>query len=260
MLVDHTEGPHPCMHSYVRTLLAAMAVVTLAPWGCAVGLPHVREWPAQLLAPAAGPTRAAPSDGASASRPAWLSDSQWQTVLAGDLVTQPITFSIRSGDYIGGVAVMFVHAPPDVVGNYISDVSTLPKWLPLTKRAAYIGKAGCDVTIELEQGLDIYSRTYSIHAFRVGNMVQWRLDPSRPHDIDDLWGYFRARPFKGGTLLIMGITADLRMGPAAVIFEDRVLQRLLQLPNDVRLGVEGYVIGLPQRAAAGQLPCVLPAP
>ena len=257
------------------TQLRRALVIVLPLWsvtGCAVGLPNVTEWPESLLSPTSttakaaattttentGAEVAAGSATADEERPAWLSDAQWQEVVAGDLVTKPMKFSIRSGDYIGGVAVMRVHAPPGVVGDYITNVNTMPDWLPITQRAELIGKPGCDVVIELEQGFDAYSKTYSIHGFRVGNMVQWRLDPSRPHDIDDLWGYFRMVPYRGHTLLVMGIAADLRLGPLGLIVEDRGLERLLQLPNDIRMEVEGRVQGIKRQAAAGDLTCVLP--
>lgn len=252
------------------TQLRRVLAVLLPLWGmtgCAVGLPNVTEWPESLLSPTGSPTKtgataATASAGAATSpageeRPAWLSDAQWKEVMAGDLVTKPMKFSIRSGDYVGGVAVMRVIAPPEVVGNYISNVATIPDWLPITIRADLIGKPGCDIIIELEQGFDAYSKIYSIHGFRIGNMVQWRLDPSRPHDIDDLWGYFKMIPHGEHTLLVMGIAADLRLGPMGLLVEERGLERLLQLPNDIRMEVEGRVQGLQRQAASGDLTCVL---
>jgi hypothetical protein len=61
------------------------------------------------------------------------------------------------------------------------------------------------------------------------------MDPARAHDIEDVWGFFRAEPMGDGrTLVTYGILIDMGDGILRDMFEGRVRELALEVPDRVR--------------------------
>jgi hypothetical protein len=68
-----------------------------------------------------------------------------------------------------------------------------------------------------------------------GDEVRFWLDPGYAHDIEDVWGFFRVRPFgSNGTLLSVAVAVDLGPGLARAFFEERVQALILSAPTSIR--------------------------
>ncbi len=65
------------------------------------------------------------------------------------------------------------------------------------------------------------------------------MDPSRPHDVKDVWGYFRVRPF-GNEHSLVTVAAVLDLGPGIVraLFEDTIQDIILSSPATIKSYVE----------------------
>src|SRR5262245_31705296 len=112
---------------------------------------------------------------------------------AGETVTRPMVFEKNGGRYIGGVAYQMVRATPEEVLRALSTPAELPRLLPRTKSAKLVGANHESARVELVQGTSVVEATYTVHMKRVGtDEIRFWLDDSRPHGIDDVWGYVRA--------------------------------------------------------------------
>jgi hypothetical protein len=61
------------------------------------------------------------------------------------------------------------------------------------------------------------------------------MEPSRPHGIEDVWGFFRIEPVElDRSLVTYGILIDMGAGPLRSLFENRVRELALTVPQRVR--------------------------
>lgn len=113
----------------------------------------------------------------------------------GETVTRPETVSRGDRHYVGGVTYTVLDGTKADLDALVDDVASWNKVLPMTRRARLVDTQGSDRFVELSQGNAIVSASYTLRLRREGNLVKFWLDPSRPHDIDDAWGFFRFQPF-----------------------------------------------------------------
>lgn len=160
--------------------------------------------------------------------------------MAGDTVSRPLVFENAGGRYVGGVSYQVVSAVPEEVIAAVTNVNELATILPRTKRATLIGEDAAGARVELEQGNSIASASYTVFLRRSGpGEVRFWLDPSRPHGIRDVWGYFRARPFgKHKTLVTVAVALDVGPGLVRLLFEDRIQKLALETPRHIKDYVE----------------------
>lgn len=170
-----------------------------------------------------------------------LRRSERRALLMGDTVAHPVAFQHHAGRYVGGVSYQLVRASPRAVLSALEDVKQLPRMLPRTQSARRLGRVGRDVRIELTQGNGLVSATYTVRARRVEgrNELRFWLDPSRHHDIDDVWGYFRVQPFDATrSLVTVAVALDLGPGLARMLFEGRIQNVILATPARIRDFIE----------------------
>jgi len=149
--------------------------------------------------------------------------------------------TIEQGDrrYVGGLTYTVLDASAAEVAGVLDDVGALERVLPRTKRARLVGTSGGDRLVELRQGNALMEAEYTIRVRRESNESRFWLDPSRPHGIDDAWGFFRYEPFVGATgeprvLLTYGVLVDVGPGIVRELFEERLRAALLSVPQLVR--------------------------
>lgn len=151
--------------------------------------------------------------------------------------------TLEQGDrrYVGGFTYTLLDAPEAEVWGVLGDVDAYRKVLPKTREARLVGTDGPDRLVELVQGNAIVQAEYTIrvHPEPKDGEIRFWLEPSRPHAIDDAWGFFRLAPFvteRGETrvLLTYGVMVDVGPGLVRELFEERVRAAMLSVPQLVR--------------------------
>jgi hypothetical protein len=188
---------------------------------------------ARALAFAAAVTAvAAASSGARADS---LSRDETARLDHGDTVVRAQQLDRGKRHYVGGVSYAIVDATPGELSALVDDVSAWRRILPRTRDARRIGTEGGDVLAEITHGSLFVSVGYVMRLHREGNEVRFWLDRTRPHDIDDAWGYIRAQALPDGrTLLTWAILVDMGNGMLRDMFESKVQQMALTVPERVR--------------------------
>lgn len=175
-----------------------------------------------------------------------LTPEQQALLRSGHAVEHPLSFERHGRSYVGGVSYLLVNAEPRHVFEVLNNLPTLREVLPRTRRTDVIDRQDGSVRVELEMGNNVVSTTYTVFfalepadgASR-GHLVRFWLDPSRPHSIDDVWGFFRATPFDDGrTLVAVGAAVDLGQGVLQMLFETRIQRSILRMPRRIRDTVE----------------------
>lgn len=191
------------------------------------------------------PLAAAPSQihakSAAKAGTARLTQAEREALMAGQIVSRPASLKTAGGEYVGGVSYQVVRASPEEVLSALQDVGALPSALPQTKSARLIDSEGNRARVELVQGGKMIEARYTVHLERVAGRdeLKFWLDPSRDHDIKDVWGFFRVQPFgKGQTLLTVAAMLDLGPGLARMLFQDRIQNAILRAPRKIRDYVE----------------------
>jgi hypothetical protein len=158
----------------------------------------------------------------------------------------------RSARFIGGVTYTVVDATAPEIAAMFDDVDAYRRVLPRTKRARLVSiERNGDRLVELVQGTALVEATYTIRVRQdaptsTRREVRFWLEPTRPHEIDDAWGFFRIEPFIGASgeqrvLLTYAILVDIGPGIVRELFEERVRAALLSVPQLVRRYVaEGH--------------------
>jgi len=153
----------------------------------------------------------------------------------GDVVTRAQQLDRGTRHYVGGVSYAIVDATPAELANLVDDVSSWRRILPRTRDARRVGTDGGDVLAEITHGSLFVSVGYTMRLHREGNELRFWLDRTRPHDIDDAWGYIRAQALPDGrTLLTWAILVDMGNGMLRDMFEGKVQQMALTVPERVK--------------------------
>jgi hypothetical protein len=175
-----------------------------------------------------------------------LSARETDRLLRGDTVAREQYLQRGERRYVGGVTYTILDARVTDLASLLDDVRSWRRFLPKTRDAQHVGSAGMDALVEITHGSALVKVAYTLRVHRDGNVVRFWMDPSRPHDIEDAWGFFRAEPMPDGrTLMTYGILIDMGDGLLRDMFEDRVRELALEVPDHVRSVVL-------QRIARGQ--------
>ena len=166
-----------------------------------------------------------------------------RTALASrQLVARPLRFERGgAGRYVGGVSYQVMRAEPMEVLSALAHAESLPQALPSTQSATMVSRDGTTARVELVQGKSPFLARYTIVLEQAegGNAIRFWLDPTRPHDIKDVWGFFRVDPFGDGkSLVTVAAAIDLGPGLARALFEDRIQRTILRAPTRIRAFVE----------------------
>jgi hypothetical protein len=171
--------------------------------------------------------------------------------------------------YVGGTTYTIIDASEPDLESLFVDMSAYRQLLPRTKQARLIGVNGGDFFVELRQGNSVLETSYTIRVRREGlppegGQAAWMqtapaatvtvpnpdrpqravyrfwLDRTKPHGIEDAWGYFRLEPLADGpsgtprVLLTYGILVDVGPGLVRDFFEEPLRQLALTVPQRVR--------------------------
>src|SRR5690606_41349385 len=135
---------------------------------------------------------------------------------AGEPDARPRACGANGNRYGGGASYQLVHALPGGVLGAALTVNELRPRPPRTRSARLLDASGQRARVELTQGNSVVQATYTVELERTGpGEVRFRLDPSCPHGIADVWGYFRARPF-GKHRTLTTVADATHVGPVPV--------------------------------------------
>ena len=158
----------------------------------------------------------------------------------GETVVYPKTVDNDERRYVGGVTYTIVPASAEEVGRLLEDVSAYTQVLPATKSVRLVGRSGPEFWVELRQGNRLFDSKITLVFRREpdGKTVRFWLDTSRPHAIEDAWGFFRVEPLDDvGTgprvLLTYGALLDLGPGIVRELFEEKLRRLMLSVPQRV---------------------------
>jgi hypothetical protein len=164
-----------------------------------------------------------------------LSVDETDKLVRGDAVVRRQSLGQHDRRYVGGVTYAIIDGDADDVAGLLGDLDVWRRILPKTRSARRVGTAGDDALLELTHGSALVQATYTMRVRRQGRVVRFWLDPQRPHDIEDAWGFVRAQPLAGGrTLVTYGVLIDLGPGLLRDLFEDRVRELALSVPERMR--------------------------
>ena len=168
-----------------------------------------------------------------------LTPSESARLSRRETVIREQTFERGDRRYVGGITYTVVDASAAEVAGVIDNVESLQRVLPRTKRARVVGVSGGDQLLELTQGNSVMEAEYTIRIRRRANEARFWLEPTRPHGIDDAWGFFRYQPFIADSgeeriLLTYGVLVDVGPGIVRDLFEERLRAALLSVPQLVR--------------------------
>jgi hypothetical protein len=201
--------------------------------------------------------------GAAPARADGLTRGETDRLLRGETVARAQELRRGSRRYVGGVTYTIIDADPDEVCSLLDDVGSWRRFLPRTRDARRGGTVGRDTLVEVTHGSALVTVAYTLRVHREDavvrmpgtgadaheTVVRFWVDRSRPHDIEDAWGFFRAEPMPDGrTLVTYGVLIDMGEGLLRDLFEDRVRRLALEVPGRVRdLAAEALARG--RRAA-----------
>lgn len=129
--------------------------------------------------------------------------------------------------YIGALSYSGILRPADLVYNILSQPRHLKVALPATVDVKFLHPNGAkpgEQRVLVVQGTSLINGSYwtTWEPLPENREIRFKLDPSRPHDTQDLAGFFRVQPFKGGSLLSVGVALDPGEGLLAAMFEGMV--------------------------------------
>jgi hypothetical protein len=147
--------------------------------------------------------------------------------------------------YVGGVAYSIVDAPADRLTDWLANADVWRRFLPRTRSTRHVGSVSGDALVEVTHGSALLHARYTVRMRRDGREVRFWMDSQRPHDIEDAWGFLRAEPLADGrSLVTFGVLVDLGPGLLRDLFEARVREAALSVPDRVRgLVLEQNAIG-----------------
>ncbi len=160
-----------------------------------------------------------------------------QKLQAGHVVTQPLDFDRNGAHYVGGIARGVVPAPPELVLAAIHDMGALKSMLPNTKQVALVDAEGSSRRIELLQGNALVQAKYTVKMSPDGRPGElgFKLDRSRPHDIDDVYGYFKVERFDDEhSVVTVAAAVDVGSGLTTLLFSKKVQDVILSTPHKMR--------------------------
>jgi hypothetical protein len=176
-----------------------------------------------------------------------LAETERRALSVGQRVERPLAFATSEGAYVGGISYQVVESPPEVILAALLDAHNLPAMLPRTRWARVVSVDQTLTRIELEQGSAPFLARYTVVVERSPDQSELRfwLDQKAPHDLRDVWGFFRVKPFgPGRTLLSVGAAVDLGDGLLRPLLEGKVRRAVLSSVTGIRDFVE------PRRLAA----------
>jgi hypothetical protein len=180
-----------------------------------------------------------------ASAPAVLADALRPEEIArlerGETVTHPQNLDENGRRYVGGVTYTIIEISADELLTLLDNDQAYLEVLPRTKRVQKIASDASNLWVLLHQGTSLIDASYTLHVRKepLEARVRFWVDLTRPHDIEDAWGFFRWNRIRpGAVLLTFGTLVDLGVGLLRSLYEERLRAAMLEVPQRLRRYVQ----------------------
>jgi hypothetical protein len=137
-----------------------------------------------------------------------------------------------------------IHALPAAVCAVLADPGTYLSIIPMTMESHVLWRRGRDTGVFFRQGGRGGSAAYALIVRRESqSLFRFWLDPREPHEIADLWGYFRVAAWGEGeegasSLLTYAALVRLEPGLVKLLFSEAIRRYALGTPGQVRAFVQ----------------------
>jgi hypothetical protein len=157
-------------------------------------------------------------------------------LVRGEIVRVPLDLDLPQGSYFGGLSYAVIPAPLAAVTAVLDDPGTYGSILPMTLESRLLARRGADRRVYFRQGGPLGSAAYVLQVRRESpGLFRFWLDPSEPHDVADLWGYFRVSPWgREASLLTYAALVRLELGVVRLLFTEAIRRVALGTPGLVR--------------------------
>lgn len=153
----------------------------------------------------------------------------------GSTVRRQMELEHNDDRYAVGIAYAVVRAPVREVMAVLGDLEAYPSILPRLQEAREVRRRGDRRWVRFRHATKLGTAEYScVLRQESGRVVRFWMDPSRPHDIDDMFGYFRAEPFGPGKTLFTYAVALRLPFTIRALFEGRIVDYAMDTPALVR--------------------------
>ncbi|MCB9709090.1 MAG: hypothetical protein H6714_09915 [Myxococcales bacterium] len=156
---------------------------------------------------------------------------------SGKLVKRQVSQRRGNRHLFGGTSWQVIDADADYVWRVINDVRKYPAIFPHLVEAKLLAKRGASRTVYLEHASGPFHVSYALKGVAdvKHHDLNFKLDTSRPRDIDAAWGFFSVRPYGAGrSILTYGVMLDIGSGLLRGLLRDKIRGTLLHIPRNVR--------------------------
>jgi hypothetical protein len=162
---------------------------------------------------------------------------------AGEVIRKPLDVDLPGGAYFGGTSYARIAAPVSAVSAVLADPRNYGAIVPMTLETRVLWQRDRDSAVYFRQGGRAGSAAYVLLVRRESlGLFRFWLDPSQPHEIADLWGYFRVQPWgSDASLLTYAALVHLDFGLVKMLFSEAIRRVALGTPALVRAYVEAHV-------------------
>lgn len=155
-------------------------------------------------------------------------------------VTHAEKFTRDGREYLSGISYQLVDMKADELFGLLQKVDhTLPRALPATHKARYIGSEDGLPLVQMIHGNSFLNGTYTVlwqpQAER--REVSFWLSPGHPHDLDDIWGFFRITPVDQGRRSLVTVAVAVDLG-SKQMYAGKVQQLILKSARYIRKFVD----------------------
>lgn len=160
---------------------------------------------------------------------------------SGELVRRSVTRREGGRRYIGGTSWQRVRAPRETVWRVINDVRSYRRIIPGVAAAEVVETSGAHRTVLLRHRYAFVNASYyaQVHADHDAYTLSFRLDRSRPRDIEDGRGFITLEPYgEDETIVTWGVMADVGSGILTGVLAPVLHDWILRVPWCVRARME----------------------
>ncbi len=172
-----------------------------------------------------------------------LSQAEMARMSRGETVVRPETVNLEGKRYVGGVTYTIVDMSEEELISLMDNEAAYGHVLPRVKFLKRISFTPPDVYMEVHHGNALIDAAYTMHLRREPELARIRfwVDLTRPHDVDDAWGFFRYQELPAippsntpRLLLTYGALVNLGDGILRALYEPQVLNAMLSVPQRLR--------------------------
>lgn len=165
-----------------------------------------------------------------------LGAEAWDRLRAGEVIVEVVRKEESEGGARGSVrAAIAIDAPPERVWRVLTDFESWPDFLPDVTSVAV--ERQDDRRVRLRQEASVLWSTVAYTTLRrlepARGRITWKLDPSRPHDIESVSGSCQLVPLEERRVTLMEYRSRMDVGRALPDFvEGWLVER--SLPAELR--------------------------